>query len=208
MADKNKKEKAELKDALQNEVRAPILALRGEVEETNKLLEQITKNQALSIETLVPVVSEKGEKYVIAVKGDKGDKGDKGESIKGDTGEEGKEGKQGKQGDKGEQGSSIKGEKGDEGERGFKGDKGEKGDKGDQGEDGSGITPEQVRDKLEQLTGGSRLSIGAIKNLEERLNARGDGGGGLGGAGNTGNNQIVVSTIAPIDTSKLWYDIN
>lgn len=55
------------------------------------------------------------------------------------------------------------GKKGDKGDRGRPG----KGIKGDKGDDGSPDTAEQVREKLETLTGEERLDASAIKNLPE-----------------------------------------
>ena len=58
---------------------------------------------------------------------------------------------------------------------------GEKGEPGTKGADGTEISAEQVRDKLESLKGSARLSVEAIKGLDELLN-RGIGGV-LGGSG-------------------------
>ena len=105
-----------------------------------------------------------------------GEKGEKGDSIKGEKGERG-ESIKGERGEKGEKGESIKGEKGDS-IKGDKGDRGERGEKGENGKDGkiiktnTNITPQAIRNKLEELEGESRLDASAIKNIELYANNR------------------------------------
>jgi len=108
--------------------------------------------------------------------GAKGEKGEKGDSIRGEKGERG-ESIKGERGEKGEKGESIKGEKGDS-IKGDKGDRGERGEKGENGKDGkiiktnTNITPQAIRNKLEELEGESRLDASAIKNIELYANNR------------------------------------
>lgn len=92
------------------------------------------------------------------LKGDKGDKGDTGE-----TGERGFNGQDGKDG--------VDGKDGRDGTNGKNGIDGLNGINGKDGKDGSPDTAEQIRKKLEGLVGDSRLSMGAIKGLLERLEA-------------------------------------
>jgi hypothetical protein len=80
---------------------------------------------------------------------------------KGDQGIPGIEGKQGEQG--------IPGNNGKDGKNGRNGNDGKDGKNGANGKDGSPDTAEQVRDKLESLIKGKKLSIEAIEGLAKIL---------------------------------------
>ena len=72
------------------------------------------------------------------------------------------------------------------GPQGPKGEKGDRGPKGDTSKDGSPDTPEQIRDKLQSLTGEERLDAYAIKNIPDNKGkwfglANDSGGGGTSG---------------------------
>lgn len=92
------------------------------------------------LEIIIPLIPE-------PVKGDKGDKGDKGADST----------VAGPQGQRGPQGESIVGPQGLRGEV------------GPQGKDGSPDTAPQVRDKLESLKKGEKLTIYAIEDLADLL---------------------------------------
>ena len=73
-------------------------------------------------------------------------------------------------GEKGDQGLSGKnGEDGKDGKNGEDGKDGENGLSGMPGENGSSDTPEEMRDKLESLVKGKKISIQAIENLADIL---------------------------------------
>lgn len=97
-----------------------------------------------------------------------GEDGDKGE--KGDTGERGEKGEKGDIGPMGPQGpKGDKGEPGVDGKDGLDGLDGKDGVDGKDGKDGSPDTPEQVRDKLQSLSGDSLLDAKFIKNLPQPI---------------------------------------
>jgi len=126
---------------------------------------QTIRNPVLGIQTmLTQEVVDKTLKDTAILVGPKGDKGDKGEQ--GFIGPRGPAGPKGVQGEKGE-----KGERGQMGPQGVRGDDGEKGEKGDKGEDGhiKEVSPQEVRDLLELLQEGEKLSIPAIEGLAEAL---------------------------------------
>ncbi len=96
--------------------------------------------------------------------GEPGPEGERGpQGLPGREGKEGKEGKPGKPGEKGKDG--IPGKKGENGKDGKPGAQGPK------GEHGSPDTPEEMRDKLESLRKGKKLSIQAIEGLAKILEA-------------------------------------
>ena len=85
----------------------------------------------------------------------------------GPKGEDGKDGAQGPKGEDGAQGPiGQKGKDGKNGKNGEQGPAGPKGDAGRDGKDGSPDTPEDIRSKLESLTGDDRLDKQAIRGLE------------------------------------------
>lgn len=86
------------------------------------------------------------------LKGEKGEKGDKGDSIKGDPGEVGNSGKDGKDG--------LNGKDGKDGLNGLDGKDGNIKD----------LSPQEIRDSLELLSGDERLDAKVIKNLPEGKN--------------------------------------
>lgn len=102
-------------------------------------------------------------------KGEKGDKGDQGEKGDSRTNEEVQklieplipEPIQGEQG--------VQGEKGKDGKNGEKGDNGNDGLPGMPGKNGAEKTPEELRDALESLKKGKKLSIQAIDELADIL---------------------------------------
>ena len=99
--------------------------------------------------------------------------------IKGDQGEQGEMGPEGPQGEQGHEGAASTipgpvGPTGPQGERGEQGPKGAdstvmgpRGEQGPEGKQGSPDTPEQVRDKLQELKDDKRLDKTAIKGLEK-----------------------------------------
>ena len=94
------------------------------------------------------------------------------EIKKGEKGEKGERGEMGEMGSRGEKGDSIIGPPGLIGERGLPGANGKDGESiigppGTPGMNGSPDTPEQVRDKLEELQGEDRLDKKSIKGLPE-----------------------------------------
>lgn len=101
-----------------------------------------------------------------SVRGKKGEQGEKGE--KGDRGEPGKNGRDG-----------IDGRNGKDGKDGLNGKDGKNGVDGKDGQDGKDgadghikdLAPQEVRDLLELLQDDERLSISAIKDLREELDA-------------------------------------
>lgn len=91
-------------------------------------------------------------------------------TLKGDKGEQGERGDEGIKGDKGENGDSgLPGKDGVDGKPGLLGLKGDQGEKGDKGESGSPDMAEDIRNKLELLTGNERLRMEAIRGLEEKF---------------------------------------
>ena len=95
-------------------------------------------------------------------KGDKGDRGEDGvdgkDGLNGERGSDGKDGKDGKDGRDGY--TPI---------AGVDYDIPMDGKDGEDGKDGNTITPEEIRDKLEELEGDERLPIDAIKDLRKEL---------------------------------------
>ncbi len=106
--------------------------------------------------------NEMAKQFFSMLRGPKGEQGDKGEQ-----GEQGDTGEQGEKGDKGDQGE--KGDTGEQGKQGIVGPKGEEGLPGMPGKEGSPDTPPELRDKLESLKKGEKLSIQAIEDLAEIL---------------------------------------
>ena len=122
------------------------------------------------------------------IKGEKGDKGDVG--PQGPVGERGEIGPVGERGEIGPRG--LRGEKGEAGLQGLRGEKGDEGDVGPQGPAGKdgdikNVSASEVRDLLEVLPKGEKLSIQAIEDLaeiiEELRKKRKHEGGGIGGGG-------------------------
>lgn len=133
----------ELKDEMEK-MRKEHEAEMAKMPEMMKMMPEIPKEIGVEI---------KGAE-LITIKGEKGDAGEKGGGEKGEKGIQG-----------------IKGEKGEKGERGNNGTDGERGIQGEKGKDGSPDTGEQIRDKLEILSGDERLKMSAIKGLEEMIKA-------------------------------------
>jgi len=94
--------------------------------------------------------------------GEQGPIGPKGEDGK--DGEQGPVGPKGYDGKDGEQGP--KGKDGKNGKEGKQGERGQKGIDGRDGKDGSPDAPEDIRSKLESLTGDDRLDKAAIRGLD------------------------------------------
>jgi hypothetical protein len=86
------------------------------------------------------------------------------DAIPGPKGDRGPEGKQGPKGEKGDTGPQ--GERGLAGETGPQGPKGEQGEKGEPGHI-KDLSPQEVRDSLELLTGEERLSAKSIRGLDD-----------------------------------------
>lgn len=162
MKQANKKDKKDLKAMLQNEVRPYLLAMKEQIKETNEILKAYGGNAGMLNNDVK--ISIDGDKIVI--RGPQGEKGEQG--AKGDIGPRGFKGDPGKTGPMGKTGP--------------KGDKGDIGPQGEKGKDGvNGITKTvtevryqtldaiDIRNKLESLTGGSRLKMSAIKGLGEVL---------------------------------------
>lgn len=193
-----KEQKKVLKEALQNEVRPHIVALKDVIKEGHTLLKKLLeKEQPIGGVNLEPVIEKlttlteevkKKEEYTYEIKIDAKLK----KELKGETGKQGLQGKQGATGLQGKQGIA-----GAQGKQGVQGERGAQGEQGKKGEDGKKITATEVRDKLESLKGNSRLKMSAIKGLEELLKklegianksvggmggGAGEGGGGSGGA--------------------------
>lgn len=191
-----KEQKKVLKEALQNEVRPHVVALKGVVTEGNKLLKQLLeKEQPIGGVNLTPVIEKltalteevkKKEEYAYEIKIDPKLK----KELTGKQGVRGARGLRGLQGKAGKDGHSpvvdiqgiIKQATPIKGVHYFDGEKGEK------GKDGNTITPTDVRDKLESLKGNSRLKMSAIKGLEEAIkkfeNIINKGFTGFAGGGN------------------------
>ena len=146
-------------------------------------------------------------------------KGDKGE--RGPIGPQGMTGKQGPQGERG-----IMGSRGIQGISGKMGIQGPKGNDGYQGKDGSPDTPDEVRDKLQSLSGDKRLDASSIKNIARYAPSRfvsgGSGSrsssvsltsevtgilpvvnGGTGVTTSTGTGSVVLSTSPTLTTPNI-----
>lgn len=94
------------------------------------------------------------------------------EIAKGDKGEPGKDGEDGLAGSDGFDGAPGKnGKDGKDGKNGVDGKNGIDGRDGIDGKNGSPDEGSQIRNKLEALSGNERLSISAINNLREELDA-------------------------------------
>jgi len=113
------------------------------------------------------------------------------ELIKGEQGDSGPRGPKGDQGNIGSLGPV-----GGLGPRGLRGPDGRPAKDGKAGKDGSPETPEQIRDKLQELKDEDRLDSSAIKNLPERVSQvireRGGGGGGSSNGANIGTGEGLV----------------
>jgi hypothetical protein len=114
------------------------------------------------------------------------------ELIKGEQGDIGPRGPTGDQGSIGSLGPV-----GGLGPRGLRGPDGRPAKDGKAGKDGSPETPEQIRDKLQELKDEDRLDSSAIKNLPERVSQvirerRGGGGGGSSNGANIGSGEGLV----------------
>lgn len=110
-----------------------------------------------------------------SLKGDQGEKGEKGD--KGDKGDQGEKGEKGEKGDSGIDGvDGRNGADGKPGKDGKNGLPGRDGVDGKDGKDGSPDTPEQIKKKLEALSGDDRLDASAIKGLPKQELVRMGGG--------------------------------
>lgn len=166
--------------------------------------------QKILARTLAREVVEDVLKEVGIVRGEKGEKGDKG-----DVGDTGAQGKRGETGSKGVQGE--KGERGSEGKQGPKGDSGSQGPKGEVGEKGTDghikdVSATEIRDLLEVLPVGDKLSIQAIENLAEELAElrkwRGEVGTFMNLGGGGGFTSPIYNFIDDETPSGLVNDIN
>jgi len=111
------------------------------------------------------------------IKGEPGPEGPPGKDGKdGKDGAPGRDGRQGPPGKDGKQGPPGVGERGPEGPPGKDG---KQGPPGPQGKNGSEIKPNEIKDKLESLSGEGRLDASAIKNLPKAELTRGGAGGGV-----------------------------
>lgn len=173
----NDKAKKKLKKIQENGNSTPLAQLEATMEVSEKLeelaemmeshheeMKEKPEIQKVKIEMEESEKDEMASMFFSMLKGKKGDKGDTGErgekGEKGDQGEPGKDGKDGKNGRNGVDG--------------LPGEKGEKGATGEKGNDGSPDTPEQIRNKLETLTGEERIDISFIKGIEKREASLGD----------------------------------
>lgn len=209
------KGKKALKEVLEAEVRPYVLALKEQGKQTNELLKQIFERQAISA---VPFADEK----LLIMKGEKGETGPAGRDgkdavitdalveeikkavrpVKGRDYFDGAKGKDGKDAvitdelisEMIKRATPIKGVHYRDGS---------KGEKGQKGKDGTEISAEDVRDKLESLKGGSRLSMSAIKGLDEALKAATQSkgspifSGGASSGGSTGATSFLQLSDAP-----------
>lgn len=124
----------------------PDLAFFDELQETNDLLEKVSQ-------TLEGVDLRKLDSL-------KGDKGEKGDSIIGPMGPKGEKGSDGKDGKNGKDGyTPVKDKDYFDGKDGA------------DGLDGSPDTAEDIRNKLELLSGDERLDAKYIKNIPEEIDA-------------------------------------
>lgn len=144
--------------------RNPALAGILSVEVIRKEANQIAHRM---IGELIEEMKTNPEKFFPTMIGPQGEKGEPGDSIEGQEGPIGLSGFSGIAGKDGKPGKR--------GERGFQGEQGSMGKDGKDGKDGvdgSPDTNEQVREKLQSLTGFERLDASAIKNLERHYRDR------------------------------------
>ena len=182
-----------------------VLEYLFEIEET---IEKKTAEMDAKMEKKMPDL----DNFLKAVKGKKGEKGDKGD--KGDTGEKGDTivGPAGKNGRDGKDGR--------DGTNGIDGRDGIDGKDGEDGVDGSlkEIAPQEVRDLLELLQDEERLSMDAIKDLndtlkrlEEKIIVSNKGGGGVTNMRIQQAFKYILKTEAPvgsIDGVNLSYTVS
>jgi hypothetical protein len=208
---KHPKINKEFKEALKNEIAPLLIGLRNELSETNGALSRaLEKGSTHGIELVlngenVPML--KGRDGYTPVKGK--------DFFDGQDGRNGKDGKNGKNGARG-----MKGADGKDGKKGLDGRDGRDGKDGKHGitktvTEFVEISPIDIRDKLESLKGGSRLSMKAIKGLQEIIDkmslSGGRGGdGGIGGSGSVtgsttfaGLTDVSVAGVA-VDQSVKW----
>ena len=133
------------------------LFLLNEIQKALSIVEEVKKELVEKMDML------------ILQKGEQGDKGDKGDSIIGPQGERGESGLDGKDGKDGR--TPIAGVDFPFPENGKDGKDGESivGLTGKDGKDGSSDVAEDIRNKLELLSGDERLKIEAIKDLSDIL---------------------------------------
>lgn len=138
-----------------------VLHLAGQIKTLTDELDTLKTAPDQSDEKMAKAAAIFADNLVHIHQGETGEPGEQGE--KGDQGETGPQGRQGIQG--------VKGDRGDKGEKGDKGDQGEAGIsiEGADGKDGSPDTADDIRNKLELLPDGEKLKIGAIEDLERRL---------------------------------------
>lgn len=142
-------------EALETKLDEHIEYMDKEMEELESKLDTAVKEVKEEIKESIPNL----DKVLESVRGTQG--------IQGETGERGETGDIGPQGETGPQGPQ--GERGPKGDMGENGKDGEVGVPGKDGKDGSPDTKEQVRDKLEELKDGEKLSIQAIQDLSKIL---------------------------------------
>jgi hypothetical protein len=213
-----KTQKKILKDALQNEVRPLVLSLKEVIKDGNKLLKQLNEKEIpiaepidltpliKKLETLTEEVKKK-EDYTYEIKVDPSIK----KQIQGKQGIRGLRGLRGVQGRKGKDGKDavvdVAGIK--KAVTPIKGKDYFDGKKGDTGASGAEITATEIRNKLESLKGKSRLSIKAIKGIEDIVKAEihknyssGSYAGGNGGGGSAGSTNNFADNEIPTGTQN------
>lgn len=204
-----KTQKKILKDALQNEVRPLVLSLKEVIKEGNKLLKDLNAKEypvakptdlqplIAGIKTLTEEVKKK-EDYTYEIKVDPSIK----KQIQGKQGVRGLRGLRGVQGRKGKDGKDaivdVAGIK--KAVTPIKGKDYFDGKQGEKGADGTEITATDIRNKLEGLKGKSRLSVKAIKGIDEivktEVNKAYNGGGHGGGSGTEGGTIPTIQNFA------------
>ncbi len=207
--DKDKINKKAIKEILQEEVRPFVVALKGQAEKTNQLLEAVLAVQKSAVKI--------DKEQFLIVKGDEGAPGkdavitdelikqitEAARPVKNKDYFDGAKGEPGKSAEVTEDMISawltrvtpIKGVHYRDGVDGLPGQK---------GLDGTEITPEQVRDKLESLRSPFRYrpKIEDVVGLQEALLARARTESGIGGSGNTTINNSGGSSGASSVTAS------
>ncbi len=217
MSDKDKKKV--FKEALKSEVNPLLIGLRNEIKKNTEAVEKSAEKQSkVIVEVNIEDIHKKTEEEILKTIADskfKGEPGEPGKSIEGQPGKNGKSirGARGLRGLKGKDAKTPK--KGvdyftkneiDEFLKAVTPKKGKDYFDGKSG-DTIGIDAIDIRNKLESLTGGQRLSISAIKGLEERLTAMNTGAGIGSGADAVGVMSIIAGSNITVDSTDPYHPI-
>ncbi len=210
MSEKDKKKA--FKEALKGEVNPLLIGLRNEVKKVKEAVEKAAEKTSKTIvEVNVEQIAKTTEETILKTIADskfRGEQGEPGKSIEGQPGKQGKS-IRGKRGLRGLAGKSAKTPKKgvdyftrNEIDEFLKVVTPVKGKDYFDGKAGDSVSMDalDIRNKLESLTGKQRLSISAIKDLEERLSNM--SGGGIGsGADAVGVLSIIAGTNITVDNT-------